>query len=135
MKLLTVFLLLFFAANTILAQSKKVEKAAKPKPSMADLYNKDDGGACYPLKPPTLSGTVVKRQYDEDEITLIGFVLKEPGDDRTFVNVDHEYVGKKGRFVPEELLQFVKPGNRVKIWVYGCGASGRLLMLEKIQIL
>lgn len=135
MQSLTVFLLLSFAATTMLAQTKKGTTTAKPKASMSDLYNKDDGGACYPVKPPSLSGTILKRQYDEDEMTLIGFVIKDRGDDRTFVNIDHEYVGGKGRFVPEELLQIVKPGKRVKIWAYGSGASGRLLMLEKLQSL
>ncbi len=100
--------------------------------TMSDLYNKDDSGACIPLGKP-FSGTVVKRNYAENEITLVGFVLREPGDERSFLNVDYEYVAGKGRFIPAELLEVIKVGNRIKVWVYGCGASGRLMYLDKVQ--
>ena len=133
MKTLIVFLSFLMTTGPISAQTSK--GGTTPKTTMSDLYNKDDGGACYPRETPTLSGTIIKRQYDDDELTLIGFVLRSRGDKRTYVNIDHEYVSGKGRFVPEELLQLVKPRKQVKIWVYGCGASGRLLMLEKIQSL
>lgn len=42
MELLAIFLLLSFAANTILARPKKATTSTKPKASMSDLYNKDD---------------------------------------------------------------------------------------------
>lgn len=100
--------------------------------TMSDLYNKDDSGACMALGKP-FAGTVVKRNYADDEITLVGFVLREPGDERTFLNIDNEYVAGKGHFVPDELLEIIKVGKRVKVWVYECGASGRLMYLDKVQ--
>lgn len=100
--------------------------------TMSDLYDKHDSGACMALGKP-FSGTVIKRNYADDEITLIGFVLREAGDTRTFLNIDHERVAGKGHFVPDQLLEILKVGVRVKVWVYGCGASGRLMYLDKVQ--
>ncbi len=78
-------------------------------------------------------GTIVKRRFDDDEITLAGIILREANDERYFINIDTEYVSNKGRFIPRELSSILTLNRKVKIWVYGCGASGSMLFISKVQ--
>jgi hypothetical protein len=106
-------------------------KKASQKVELSNLYNTDDPAQCREL-PQSIIGTIVSRKFDDDELTLIGFTIREKNNERTFVNIDAEYVAGKGRFIPGQLSSILGKGKRIKVRVYGCGASGTLFMLDRV---
>jgi hypothetical protein len=100
---------------------------------LSNLYNKDSGYYCEEKQ--NIVGTIVSRKFSDDELTLVGFVIRVKDDERSFVNIDAEYVAGKGRFIPRQLSTMLEKGKRVKIQVYGCGASGALYFLDKVAVL
>jgi hypothetical protein len=127
MKKLLPFIILILACS-LAAQVKKRKSITKPKTQLTELTNETEG--CYKS---SFSGTIVKRNFDEDEITLSGFVLRESDDNRIYVNVDHEYLSNKGRFELSNLASTLTLNRRVKISVYGCGTAGALFWLYSLQ--
>jgi hypothetical protein len=131
-------LILIFAVNLVAQTSKKsVSKRGGAKKAirvveMSDLASQD---VCVdPTKHSVpVDGVIVKRNFDADEITLIGVTVREANDERYFVNIDNEYVASKGRFVSSELSSILTKGRRVKIWVYGCGASGMMFWARTVK--
>jgi hypothetical protein len=115
------------------ARRNSVKKAAQ-NVELSNLYNSDDPSQCRELPQPII-GTIVSRKFDDDELTLVGFTIREKNDERTFVNIDAEYVASKGRFIPVQLSSILGKGKRIKFRVYGCGASGALFMLDRVTAL
>jgi len=99
---------------------------------MSDLASRD---VCVdPVKQAVpIDGVIMKRNFDENEMTLIGVVVREKDDQRYFVNIDSEYVAGRGRWVPSELSSILSKGRRVKIWVYGCGAAGMMFWARTVK--
>ena len=133
-----IVLILLFALNVAAQTSRKsvgkrggVKKAIRVV-EMSDLASPD---VCVdPTKHSApVEGVIVKRDFDADEITLTGVTVREANDERYFVNIDNEYVASKGRFVPRELSSILTKGRRVKIWVYGCGASGMMFWARIVK--
>lgn len=134
---LIILTLLSALAGTAQTNRKSTGKySVKPKVSMvvtmSDLASTD---VCVgPTKHSIpVDGVIVKREFDPNEITLIGVVVREKDDQRHFVNIDSEYVAGKGRFVPSELSSILTTGRRVKIWVYGCGAAGMMFWARIVK--
>lgn len=65
-------------------------------------------------------GTILKRQFDDTELRLSGFVIRDAKDQRTFINIDTHYVAGLARSAPEELSSFLTKDKRIKVWVYRC---------------
>lgn len=121
-------------ANMLSGQVKKKTPSGTrtQKVRMTDLYDKTSDDYCLELPKPKL-GTIVSRKFDGNEITLNSFVIREKTDERSFVNIDTEYVAGKGRFVPNQLSSLLVKGKRVSIGVYGCGAAGALFYLDGVK--
>ncbi|HEX8131059.1 MAG TPA: hypothetical protein VF527_18300 [Pyrinomonadaceae bacterium] len=109
-------------------------KKTSAKVELSSLYNTNDPGQCLEL-PQSIIGTIVSRKFDDDEVTLIGFTIREKNDERSFVNIDAEYVAGKGRFIPSQLSSILGKGKRVKIRLYGCGAAGLTFFLDRVTAL
>jgi hypothetical protein len=80
-------------------------------------------------------GTIVKRQFDEDEVTIIGIVIREPNDTRAFINLDIEQLDRLPLSDRAHLSSFLGMRKRVKVWTYSCGAAGRVLYAYRIKAL
>ncbi|MDQ3801377.1 MAG: hypothetical protein M3384_18295 [Acidobacteriota bacterium] len=134
----TIAVILLFALTVIAQTGKKSggkrvsAKKVVPVAEMTDLASPD---VCVdPTKHSApVDGVIVKREFDADEIMLTGVTVREANDERYFVNIDTEYVASKGRFVPRELSSILTKGRRVKIWVYGCGASGMMFWARAVK--
>jgi hypothetical protein len=77
-------------------------------------------------------GILVQRKFDDDEITLIGFVLRDSKDQRTYINLDAQQVDRMPVVDRSHLSSFLAKGKRLKVWAYACGAAGRVLYADKI---
>ncbi len=123
-----------FVSGSVESQVKTnpPKRTVQMKVRMIDLYDKSSDAYCLELPKPIV-GTVLNRKFDEDELTLVGFVIREKTDERSFVNIDTDYVAGKGRFVPSELSSVLMKGKRISIGVYGCGAAGALFYLDSLK--
>ncbi len=88
--------------------------------------------------PATVSGSVVKREFDERGLSMRGIVLQEADGDRTFINVNEVAVaGPEVSMVARAwihtgLRTLLAEGQRVRLGVKLCGASGRVIMLDEV---
>ena len=80
-------------------------------------------------------GTLVQRKFDDDEISLIGFVLRGSKDQRTYINLDDEQIDRMLMVDRGYVSLFLAKGKRLKVWAYACGAAGRVLYADRIVAL
>jgi S1-C subfamily serine protease len=99
------------------------------------LSSLSPGSDCHPA---TVSGSVVKREFDERGLSMRGIVLQEADGDRTFINVNQVAVaGPEVSMVARAwihtgLRTLLAEGQRVRLGVKLCGASGRVIMLDEV---
>jgi len=89
--------LIFGLTLVVLAQSptRPVPKygGSRRNPRLIELSNMaGDSEGCVKRGP--YIGTLVQRKFDDDQITLIGFVLRDSKDQRTFINLDDEQINR-----------------------------------------
>jgi len=92
-----------------------------------------DADGC--LKRGPYVGTLMQRKFDDDEITLIGFVLRESKDERIYINLDDEQINRMVLADRGHISTFLTKGKRLKVWAYACGAAGRVLYADRIVAL
>lgn len=68
----------------------------------------------------TLSGTVKKRQFGDDEMTLEGIVLADSKDRRQFVNLDVDYLSGAGATIAGDVSDYLTVGRAVKMKIFRC---------------
>lgn len=88
----------------------------------------------------TYTGTIIKREFDENGVMLSGFVIRETTDVRTFVNIDLEHVADSDGLLGTKLSLILGKGKRVKIWAVPCEngnstALAKSLFLNKVKSL
>jgi hypothetical protein len=122
----TIILVLLFGLSVI-AQTKRkpvAKRAVEPDTILAvvlsDLAADTVCGKPEWAEKESYIGTIIKRQFDDSELQLSGFVIRDVKDRRTFINIDTDHVSGLARSAPEELSSFLKKGKRVKVWVYRC---------------
>ena len=69
----------------------------------------------------------------EDELTIIGIVLMDENDNRNYINIDSEQLKRLSRAALSNFSNFLTIGNRLEIWAYMCGGSGRILVADKMK--
>lgn len=66
------------------------------------------------------SGRIVKRDFDESELRLSGFVLKDSKDRRVYVNLDTDHISKLSSDSSGALANFLLLGTKVKVTAWKC---------------
>jgi hypothetical protein len=93
----------------------------------------DSREGCHPSE---MSGVVVKREFQKDEISLSGIVVELPDGTRSFINViavpESLPMAQRSNFVTG-LQILTKVGRTVSLLVDACGAAGRMLLLDAIK--
>ncbi len=77
----------------------------------------------------TYVGTVLKRDFAEDEVQLSGFVLRTAGDNREYINLDSDYISGRAASASSDLSDWLIKGRKMKVYVYRCR---RILIAYKI---
>lgn len=87
------------------------------------------------LKTAPVDVEVAKRDFAEDEVTIIGLVLKDADDERYVVNVNADQLWILGRHQNRVMWDIFKKGNKLRVWINECsgGGSGLFLYLEKVK--
>lgn len=139
MKRLGLILALILAVTLVtLAQSSTRPSAkyggTRGNPRLIELSNLAGASEGCVKRGPYI-GTVVQRKFDDDEITPIGFVVREAKDQRTYINLDDEQIDRMLMVDRDYLSSFLAKGKRLKVWAYACGAAGRVLYADRIVAL
>jgi len=95
--------------------------------SILNLYNDP---ACDPR---SFRGTVVKRQFEDDRVTVAGFILELPDGSRHFVGVDLDTRGltlNSSGWVIRGLQTLLTQGNVVEVTVKSC--DGYFVRLDAV---
>ena len=84
-------------------------------------------------KPEVVIGVIMKRSYEEDEMTIASFILKSAGDKRKAININQEQIA--GRYSVSNLASLLTIGKKVKVWLYDCngGGSGTFAYADRVK--
>lgn len=130
--------LTFVVAVAALAQSSARPNAkyegTRGNPRLIELSNLGGSSEGCVKRGPFI-GTLVQRKFDDDEITLIGFVVRDAKDERTYINLDDEQIDRMLMVDRGYLSTFLAKGKRLKVWAFACGAAGRVLYADRIVAL
>jgi len=77
----------------------------------------------------TYVGTVLKRDFAEDEMRLSGFVLRTARDNREYINLDYDHISGVAASATSDLRDWLIKGRKMKVFVYRCR---RILTAYKI---
>ena len=87
----------------------------------------------------TIEGKVVRLQFDDSGIAVIGFVLEESNGSRSFVNVHTPSISDDGMdmadlgWIEQGLQTLLRPGTYIQGAIQRCGAAGRVLALDAVR--
>lgn len=100
---------------------------------VSNMLGDTDGFTCK--KSNIINGTIVKRDFEEDETMISSFVLKDAKDNRKSVNVDSMQIWLLGREAPRIVSSLLEKNAQVKVWTSECtgGGSGVFIYADKIQ--
>jgi hypothetical protein len=116
------------------AQTKQKRKLSHPPRDtilfevLKNLADKDVCGAKADSA-ETYIGTVLKRDFAEDEMRLSGFVLRTARDNREYINLDYDHISGAAASATSDLRDWLIKGRKMKVFVYRCR---RILIVYKI---
>jgi hypothetical protein len=135
-----VFLTLTFVLSfTCLAQiggNPIVKKKGKLVIEISNMLGDAGGMECLKETKPII-GTIVKRWFEDDEITLARVIIRDAKDKRKSINVDSEHLFLLGRTTNEILSDFLEKNKKVQVWYYDCrgGGSGVFPYANRVKAL
>ena len=65
-------------------------------------------------------GTIVKREFDESQLKLKGFVIRDKSDNRSYINLDTAFIASLAASASSELADFLVVGRPIQVWAYRC---------------
>ncbi|MDQ3713533.1 MAG: hypothetical protein M3388_15105 [Acidobacteriota bacterium] len=130
---LLVIILIF--SVSLSAQTKQKRKSSHPAKDtilfevLKDLADENVCGAKADST-ETYFGTVLKRDFAEDELQLNGFVLRTAGDTRQYINLDSDHISGLAALASSDLRDWLIKGRKMKVFVYRCR---RILYANRIE--
>lgn len=99
---------------------------------LSNLSSSDD------CRPATISGRVVRQEFDRRGLRVQGVVVEQTGGDRVFVNVDQRAIDSprvnmiaRG-WIVSGLQAMLAEGQRVRLGIKVCGAAGRVAFVDEV---
>ncbi len=126
------FLTAFIVAVSSSAQAKpafELDPTGKRVVSISNLYN---DATCRPRQ---FRGTVAKRQFDDDRVSVAGFIVELPDGSRDFINVDVDHTGltlNASGWIIRGLETLLTQGRLVDVTVKSCSV-GYITNLEAVR--
>ena len=82
-------------------------------------------------------GTIVKRNFEDDEFMIASFVISDAKDKRIPININDAQVGILGRETSSIVSSLLSKGNKIQVWTHQCsgGGSGVFTYAERIRVL
>ena len=129
--LLIVLLIFSFSLSAQTKQKRKVSHSSRNTILFEVLKNLADEDVCGADadSSETYIGTVIKRDFAEDEMRLSGFVLRLADDNREYINLDFEHISGLASSASSDLRDWLIKGRKIKVSAYRCR---RILYAHKI---
>lgn len=89
---------------------------------VSNLLGSVEGMNCK--KSGTLTGSVIKRNFEDDEITLASFILRDKRDKRNPINLNNRQVALLGHYSNETVSTLLSMNARLKIFTFECSGGG-----------
>jgi len=118
------------AAGVGIAQAEPAFQFDPAGNRVVSISNLSKGSACDPRP---FRGTVAKRQFDDDRVTVAGFILEFPDGSRQFIGIDLNTEGltlNASGWVIRGLQTLLTQGDVVDVTVKSC--DGYLAMLDAV---
>lgn len=143
--MLRIYLVAFFATtltlNVVAQSGQPIVKYGGAKNAsriieMSNMLGDADGMTCSKIRRPFV-GTVVKRDFDEDETMMVNITLRDAKDERIPVNINGGQIWLLGRPAPKLLSSLLGKGRNVSVWAYECsgGGSGVFYYADRVKAL
>jgi hypothetical protein len=137
-------LLLLSDAHIVFAQRRNVPEQGKivlhfnkqgQAYSLTGLYSSsEDNSGC--AGPATWIGTIVHIRYDDITATrTLGITVEDSKRERNYLNIREDLYKKLSMVELGHLSSIFKKRKLVRVKSYGCGAAGRVEMLDAITLL
>jgi len=125
------FAILFFPISAIAQQVPEVKYDRNG--VMVEVGNISDVQGCFPVDKP-YTGTIVRKFYEEDELTVAGIILSDSRGERIGLNMDSDRLREMSMADMSNFFgEFIRNGKRVMVWTYACGAGGRVEVVTRIR--
>jgi len=140
MKRLLPFVVLVLAATTFAQIAPTVRYTGTGKyrrvAEMSNLLGVVEYMKCRRVSTPVV-GRIVKRDFEEDEVTISRFVLADGRDERVPININDAQVGILGHRRNEIVSSLLSKGSKVQVWTARCsgGGSGIFTYAARIKVL
>jgi hypothetical protein len=127
------FLIAFIVVVSSSAQAEpafQLDATGKWIVSVSNLYN---DSTCTPRE---FRGAVVKRQFEDDRVSVAGFILEFPDGSRDFINVDVDHTGltlNASGWIIRGLETLLTQGNVVDVTVKSCSVAGYVVNLDGVR--
>jgi hypothetical protein len=132
MRILPLTLSVAAVAVSAVAASAEVRTRDDGKGHVGEVAGLADASDCQPFE---FGGTVVKRDFANDALTLTGIVIEAADGTKEFFNItipkDLNMALKGNVYVG--LQQLTRLGRKATGRAFACGAAGRALMLDAIR--
>jgi hypothetical protein len=126
------FLAAIVAAGVCSAESAPTFQLDHDNTRVVSVSNLYADPTCTPRK---LSGTVVKRLFEDNRVMVAGFILELPDGSRDFINVDADFTGltlEASGWIIRGLERMLNHGNVVEVTVKSC-AIGHIGNLDAVR--
>ena len=118
------------AAGVVIAQAEPAFQFNSDSNRVVSISNLYKASMCDPRP---FRGTVAKRQFDDDRVTVAGFILEVPDGSRHFIGIDLDTQGltlNASGWVIRGLQTLLTQGNAVEVTVKSC--DGYFVMLDAV---
>lgn len=100
------------------------------------LYSTSDGPADPTCPQATWAGRIVHVRYDEVTATrIVGITIEDRKKTRDYLTLDESLYSQLSAADLAWVPKLLRVGNRVKVSAFGCGAAGRVQMLDAVTVL
>ena len=103
---------------------------------MSNMLGDADGMTCSKIRRPFV-GTIVKRDFDEEETMIVNITLRDARDERIPININGGQIWLLGRPAPKLLSSLLGKGKKVSVSAYECsgGGSGVFYYADRVKAL
>lgn len=105
---------------------------------MAEAVDLTDGNICGSgnkfIRTDTLTGTVMSRQFADDQMNLNGIVLRDRKDLRYFVNIDAIYLADQTAGLGDNLSDLLTVGSYVRVKADVCGKIYVMRRVKRLKM-
>lgn len=105
---------------------------------MAETVDLTDGNICGSgnkyVRTDTLTGTVMRREFADDQLNLNGIVLRDRKDLRHFINIDAEYLSDQTAGLGENLSDLLTVGSYVRVKADVCGRIYVMRRMKRLRM-